>query len=180
MKTTNIIKHLDLPGHGEDWKKRISISQIIVHHTESPNVSPFEVSAWHVAKGWRRISYHYFITPHGTTFKCNEDDDLTWHCKGHNTDSLGIALSGDFDRHHPTGQQLEKLVELCCELASKYDIASDNIKGHCEFKAVRKTCPGKHLDMRTVRSLVAKCLVKKYDIKLSEYTARLKALQIKT
>ncbi len=47
------------------------------------------------AWGWLNkegISAHYLITPTGVVIQCREDDEIAWHARDHNTNSIGIEV----------------------------------------------------------------------------------------
>ena len=39
-----------------------------------------------------KLSAHVLIQPDGTAIRCRRDDQVAWHAKGHNTDSLGVEV----------------------------------------------------------------------------------------
>jgi N-acetylmuramoyl-L-alanine amidase len=62
------------------------------------------------------------------------------HCKGHNADSIGIALMGNLDKTPPTEAQVATLTRLIADLRRKYPVP---IFGHGELR--NTACPGKFL-----------------------------------
>lgn len=127
------------------------INTIILHCSDSEFGDVEEIDAWHRARGWAGIGYHFVIT--NGRLKSDQayaqyNDGLVQagraitrvgaHCKGHNTGSIGICLVGE---HGFTGRQLYKaLPELLGKLMLEFDISPDRVYGHCEFDR-GKTCP---------------------------------------
>ncbi len=103
------------------------------------------------ASGAPAVPYHYGICSKGDIFLMNDWEDVTWSVRGHNTDSLNIALLGDFDgRGHkgindPTASQLQVLDALLQKLV--HDPALVNFEGirfHSDFG--KPACPGNEIE----------------------------------
>ena len=101
-----------------------------------------QIDQWHRAKGWRMIGYHYVIRRDGTV----ETGRPLWmvgaHCKGHNTNSIGICYEGGLDaRGRPcdtrTPEQKVAMDSLVNVLHIKYPDA--RVVGHNQFS--NKPCP---------------------------------------
>lgn len=63
------------------------------------------------------------------------------HAKGHNVDSIGIAVVANFDNIKPSNKQIDVLIELCTYFMFKYDIEPNKVLGHRELDGVIKSCP---------------------------------------
>ena len=107
-------------------------------HRENPNIWLGELSTLGHA-----IGYHYFIDKTGRVTQGRADTDEGAHCKGYNTQSIGICLAGNFDVTLPTPQQVSSFKNLLVKLSTKYNIPVDKIVPHRKF--VPKTCYGKRL-----------------------------------
>lgn len=104
------------------------------------------------AKGSPAIAYHYTIEPNGTVYKCNSSWNITWHAGSRriNKRSFGICVLGDFSgidyvgKEKPTKAQLKSLKELIdvLRISDIWTIPNKNIKGHCDVKRSKKSCPG--------------------------------------
>lgn len=154
---TQIIDRIDtLPWNDSrhNWPEKRDKSQItkIVVHQAAANTSVDGINMYHISvnshispgRGCPHICYHYTIDKFGIVTKCNKHEDVVWHCKGHNSDSLGICLLGDFsgpshEGGEPTAEQLKSLKWLIDRLVleRKY-----KIYGHCELSAQKPDCPG--------------------------------------
>lgn len=109
------------------------------------------IRAWHLARGFDDVGYHYFITYDGVIQK-GRDLELTPAAqKGNNTGSIAICLAGLLPQDF-TFPQLDALVELCYDINWEYE--SITFHGHNEVST--KTCPvfnykeTLHLDERGV------------------------------
>lgn len=105
---------------------------VVIHHTASPDVSVETIRKWHIERGFKDIGYHYVIRADGTREKGREG--IGAHAKGWNH-YIGIALTGDFEKHKPTEAQYKALAKLIVELDP------DDIKLHKEVG--NTACPGR-------------------------------------
>ena len=168
MEIVNIIDLLDTNPKKKPWKKRKATNNIAIHHSQVDNQTAFNYNTWHINNNnWYRISYHYVIEETGLVYKCNEDDDYTYHVGNSNKDTIGICLPGNLDDNSMTNSQLMSLIELITELIFNYDLHSFDVKGHRVFplssRQKTKTCPGEKTDMECIRCEVAKLLTSKYN-----------------
>ena len=128
-------------------KKDDVYNKIIVHCTgwdEPETDSPEYVHNWHInKKGWAGIGYQFFINRKGEVFYCRPLKYISSHCKGYNTNSIGICMSGStFDDKNT--KQFESLIELCASLRKefkKFGMSKDTIYPHNFFDLKGKTCP---------------------------------------
>ena len=134
---------------------RASTNIIVIHHTGS--VKDIDASAeciheLHLNNGWAGIGYHFVIRKNGTIERGRPEWAIGSHAQGHNYDSLGIHLCGDFNAAKPTSEQIETTAMLIANLTEKYNIPCDrdHIIGHDEcYTGVGNTdgagCPGRNL-----------------------------------
>ena len=121
------------------------ITEIIIHCSATPigkNYTVEDIDKWHKAKGWKGIGYHYVIYLDGSVHKGRPEEEIGAHCKGHNSNSIGICYIGGLDEFGEpedtrTDKQKEALIVLLKALKAKYPAAT--IHGHREFAA--KACP---------------------------------------
>ena len=122
---------------------------LIIHHTATlRDKTTFEaVKNYHISKGWGDIGYHYFITADGTTHDGRKEITVGAHCVASdmNYRSIGICLTGNFEKEKPTEEQLESLLSLVTILKNKYNIPKDNVVGHGSVMGAKTLCPGKNL-----------------------------------
>lgn len=121
------------------------ITEIIVHCTATRagrDVTVAEIDAWHKARGFRGIGYHYVVNIGGEILHGRNIIEAGAHCMGHNAHSIGVAYVGGLDA---TGQpadtrtpaQKQALVTLLESLRRTFPGAA--IHSHRDFAA--KACP---------------------------------------
>lgn len=122
-----------------------NITEIIIHCSATPigkNYTVEDIDKWHKAKGWKGIGYHYVIYLDSSVHKGRSEEETGAHCKGHNSNSIGVCYIGGLDefgnpKDTRTPEQKEALIVLLKALKAKYSKAT--IHGHREFAA--KACP---------------------------------------
>lgn len=122
-----------------------TINEIIIHCSATQagrNVSVDEIRAWHRARGFRDIGYHYVITLDGTVHPGRPIEQAGAHCLGHNSHSIGICYVGGLDvdgtpADTRTAAQRAALTHLVTRLIARHPRAT--VHGHREF--ARKACP---------------------------------------
>ena len=122
------------------------IDEIIIHCSATPegrDHSVADVTAWHRARGFRTIGYHYLVHIDGRVERGRPESEIGAHCLGHNARSIGVCYVGGLasDCKTPkdtrTPEQLRMLRELVKGLQRKYRGAK--VYGHRDFAA--KACP---------------------------------------
>jgi N-acetyl-anhydromuramyl-L-alanine amidase AmpD len=141
------------------------IKYLIVHHTATNrDRTTFEaVKRYHTqVRGWEDIGYHWFINGKGELKKGRDEQWVGAHCKtpgySMNFQSLGIALTGNFEIENPAKEQIATLDDLLGRLRTKYSIPKENVLGHKEAEGTSTLCPGKNFlpYLRTYRKRVEK------------------------
>ena len=120
------------------------IKEIIIHCSATPLGKDFSAEVirdWHVkGNGWDDIGYHFIIRLDGTIEYGRMVDKQGAHCKGHNRDSIGIAMAGGTENGKPvfnfTRTQMLTADNLAKHLSELYNAG---IHGHNEFSS--KACP---------------------------------------
>lgn len=131
-----------------DLDHQDSVEAIYELHTASKEVKiQWGIYDTH-GKAFSDIGYHKVITSDGEVHNGRSDYLRGAHCRGFNTDSIGICLAG-VERF--TIAQLESLIKTVREYMKNYDILVSDVYGHYEFDA-RKTCP--NMNMNFIRSLL--------------------------
>lgn len=96
------------------------------------------------------LSTHYFVDFTGPVIRCVNENDIAWHAKGFNTNSIGIELMvpgifnyGSFlekiKKPWIGGDQYDSLVKLVKDLKSRYDA---KVVRHSDIDPSRKVDPG--------------------------------------
>ena len=145
-----------------------AIDSVVVHHTGSRILrdfdSPLLVKLRHrFLKGWDNVGYHYLIgngrlTEDGKIYDGRPIEMPGAHAFGHNKNSIGIAMIGNFDHSKPTDKQMATLSQLLVKLCGDYGLGADAIRGHRELEYAKTACPGKYVDMDSVRTAVTTSL----------------------
>lgn len=73
------------------------INEIILHCADTRTDQNFDVNDirdWHIQRGWSDIGYHFVILLDGTIQNGRDIDIAGAHCKGHNSDTIGVCFMG--------------------------------------------------------------------------------------
>lgn len=124
----------------------MAITHLVVHYSATPPdraVSVAEIDAWHRARGFKKIGYHYVIHQNGKIERGRDENEVGAHVAGQNTGKLGICFIGGlgpdgkgYDSRTPA--QIASMVQLIEELLSRYPGAK--VVGHRDLGATE--CPG--------------------------------------
>lgn len=132
---------------------------ITIHHSLSQDGDTLNwrsVRRYHLNKGWTDIGYHFGIE------KVRDEVEVLVgrplhkdgaHCLGHNDDTIGICLIGNFGVYDLGTCMKGKLVELITGLCYSLDIPWDEVMGHKE-RDENRTCPGDFFNLHEIRNLV--------------------------
>lgn len=123
------------------------INLIVIHCSATRVTQDFSVEdleACHLARGYKTIGYHYYITKDGHPHRCRPEEMVGAHAHGYNAHSIGICYEGGLDANGEpadtrTPAQKQTLVALLRSL--KVDYPDARIMGHCELPHVAKPCP---------------------------------------
>jgi N-acetyl-anhydromuramyl-L-alanine amidase AmpD len=116
-----------------------AIRKIIVHHT-AVDTTLEKLRASVQRRGYSDIPYHFVIDTDGTLHATRPLERMGAHCRGHNADSIGVALMGNLDRVPPTEAQVATLTRLLADLRRKYPVP---VFGHGDLRPT--ACPGRYL-----------------------------------
>tara|TARA_R110000824_G_scaffold69297_3_gene178620 strand:+ start:11611 stop:11994 length:384 start_codon:yes stop_codon:yes gene_type:complete len=102
-----------------------------------------EINNWHIDRGWSGIGYHFVVRRDGTVENGRAINQVGAHCKGFNSESIGICLvGGRGDQGQPednfTESQMETLGFLIDSLEGDYPDA--DVFGHNDLNP-HKFCP---------------------------------------
>ena len=152
LKVKNITKQLT--RHKVDQYKTRDlgrIKMIVVHHSATDSGTPQAYANYHVnTRDWPGIGYHYVIQKDGTIFQTNELDTISYHTGGQNTHSIGVCLTGNYDKQKPPAIQIQKCGELIAAIRQQFS-QDLRIKGHRDFS--NKSCPGDNVSISEIASL---------------------------
>ena len=123
-----------------------NIKRIILHCSATPegkDYSVADIDSWHRAQGYDCIGYHYVVYRDGTVHPGRPVEKAGAHCKGHNSDSVGVcyiggcAADGKTPKDTRTPAQKGAMEALVRKLLKQYPGAT--VHGHNEYAA--KACP---------------------------------------
>lgn len=116
---------------------------LIIHETESfandtahqfDPVNTYHKQLWNFKSSLGYyIGYHILIERDGTMKQARADGDIGAHTLAHNSDSLGICLSGNFGQQMPSDIQIATLKALLIQKMKQYSIPASNIVPHRYF-----------------------------------------------
>lgn len=123
------------------------INYIIIHCSATKAGQDFrakDIDRWHRERGWDGIGYHKVIDLDGTIEPGRSEAKPGAHCKGHNSDSIGICYIGGLDKNgKPADTRTELQKAALAGLVAGYKLRFPNAKvvGHRDMPNVHKACP---------------------------------------
>lgn len=136
------------------------LNRIIVHHSITANS---DLGQWQTIKtdhmenrGWRDIGYHYGVGTLQDTWHAiigRPIEQVGAHCKGHNKDSIGVCILGDYDNFWLPEDGYDFTTRFLTSLCQNNDIPSAQIYPHSAFS--EKTCCGVRINMDRIGTDVA-------------------------
>lgn len=121
-------------------KPRRRVERVFLHCSASDVPAHDDVKvmdAWHRARGWSGVGYHFFIKKDGTLQAGRDVEKTPAAQAGHNTGTIAICLHG-LDIEKFTEAQFVTLRALCFAIDTAYD-GKVTFHGHREVAA--KACP---------------------------------------
>lgn len=134
------VEFIASPHHSS--RNGAAITMVVVHCTEIPLKETVALFANPNSK--RQVSAHYVIGRKGEIIQMVEDSERANHCKGANSNSIGIEHVGT-ETDTMTSAQEASSVALIRWLLEQYDVPKKRIFGH-DFAPGRQTetsCPDK-------------------------------------
>ncbi|MDY2904640.1 MAG: peptidoglycan recognition family protein [Caecibacter massiliensis] len=145
---------------------------IVIHHVGIPDgdTPASAIHRAHLANGWAGIGYHYVIRKNGVIERGRPLAVVGAHAYGENYHTVGINVTGNFDKEVPTDAQMKSLTELVTALCRIYHIdpGPATIVGHRDVNST--DCPGKNL-YRLLPQL-------RDDVELNLYAEKLKGIHL--
>lgn len=112
---------------------------VVFHHTATKGATLSKIAKYHVEKkGWPGIAYHFAINWKGDVFQLQKLDEITYHSKGHNAESIGIVFVGNFQEKDLPIKAVKSAEALLQGLEKTLNIVG--VKGHRDIRAT--LCPG--------------------------------------
>lgn len=113
------------------------INLIVVHCSATPegrDVTAADINKMHIARGFKKIGYHYVVRLDGTVETGRKENEIGAHAKGYNANSIGVcyvgglASDGKTPKDTRTPAQKSELKKLLHTLKQRYPDA--RIVGH--------------------------------------------------
>ena len=120
--------------------KRRATNRIVVHHTAGHDNSVPEIHQMHLNRKWVGIGYHYIIRQNGNIERGRPEALRGAHAGDANVDSIGIGLTGNFERNAPTSVQITSLVALIRDIKRRL---GQNIIIVRHSDVMNTLCPGR-------------------------------------
>lgn len=136
------------------------VKYLVIHHAGGTTSNPLEdtsnqtfeiINAYHKSLGWGGCGYHYVIEKNGKVTQGRKENEEGAHTIGHNKESIGICVIGNFDVTLPTEAQISSLKTLLGVLKMRYDVP---IVPHRHF--ANKSCYGRNLSDSWASDLIKK------------------------
>jgi hypothetical protein len=122
---------------------------VVIHHTASrlaEDQTMQDIQNIHMDRNqWADVGYHFAIDRQGVIYAGRDLRVRGASVAGHNTGTMGVALTGNFELEYPQSSQLRSLQRLVNWLAYRYRLS--HLAGHGEFNP-ESECPGRHLARR--------------------------------
>ena len=140
---------------------------IVIHHSAGPTGSAAAFDKYHrEVNKWDELGYHFVIGNGSGSGDGQIEVGPRWPRQKHgahaktpdnqyNDHGIGICLVGNFDVTRPTAKQMQSLARLTAYLADTYGVSQRNIIGH-KMTGKQTDCPGKNMDIATIRAAVAR------------------------
>lgn len=127
---------------------RKSTKFIVIHCSASRpsmDVGRKEIDAWHKARGFSGVGYHFIVRRDGTVEKGRPKMAIGAHAAGYNNNSLAVCWVGGVSEDmlgaedNRTPKQKKALEKLVLDLHVEFPDA--RILGHRDLPNVNKACP---------------------------------------
>lgn len=126
------------------------VTHLVIHHTEKFGWDIHRTHHHHLNKnGWDGVGYNYFIE-YDSSIQIGRGLHVGAHAYGHNRNSIGICVTGNYDYETLSPDMRETLYVLCLHFMEMFHLNPSDVYGHRELGA-KKTCPGTSIDMEVIR-----------------------------
>lgn len=132
---------------------------IYVHHSASKeSTSAAEITRWHIERGFKTIGYHKVISMVGGVVNSvvgRAEHVVGAHTLGHNQDSLGVCVAGNYSEKTIHPLMYEELLDVLRDWMKRYGIPASQVFGHREASGAATECPGRRFDLDKLRTDLA-------------------------
>lgn len=128
------------------------VKTIYIHHFAAKKATIEQVHQWHIERGWSGIGYNEVIGKDGNVY-IGRGDNIGAHVAGHNSQSYGIGIEGNYDEEELTDDMLRLIIERIRATQERFRYA-ENVLPHRAH--AQTSCPGKNFDMNKIYNGMAK------------------------
>ena len=158
----------------EGLRTRTSTSLIVLHHSYSKDVPAAEIHAWHLARGWAGIGYHFVIRKDGSIERGRPQDMIGAHAgPGVNGHSIGICLCGNFMKELPSNAQMMSLVGLVAWLQNFYRASAGDVEIKLHRQVAATNCPGILFPVQQFESRLQQAVNNKGDASMEDWKTKI-------
>ena len=129
---------------------------VTYHHTATSDRSIEGHHDFHTdVRGWAGVGYHFQVRSDGTLEVGRPLSIQGAHAGGEaNRQTIGVAISGNFDQNRPPQEQLEAVAELHVWLERVYFNKKLELFEHSDW--MNTSCAGNHFDLNKLEELIEK------------------------
>ena len=159
------------PRHNYRRTALANKQKYVPHMSGSDLDDVFKIARFHTApsapapnglplgKGWPGIGYHEVTHPDGQRYRCWDYEVISYHVGNTNWQCVGNCLTGDFNAHPPTPEQIDALVQSIVDYnayrTADPQLSRCSIDYHDYLRPGWTTCPGKFFPREEVARRVA-------------------------
>ena len=126
-----------------EYEERPTTEVIVIHHAGFPDgdkdSSAEDIHKFHRdVNGWAGIGYHYVIRKDGTIEQGRRPNMVGAHAYGHNKNSVGICVAGNFEIAKPNRAQMDSLKLLTAWLLNDTACPGENL--YRKLDEIRRYC----------------------------------------
>ncbi|MEG2814868.1 MAG: peptidoglycan recognition family protein, partial [Oscillospiraceae bacterium] len=118
---------------------RSTTTHLIIHHAAGEG-SVENIHAFHLAKGWAGIAYHYYVRRDGTVYRGRPENMRGGHTTNWNYCSIGACFEGNFEGEKMSAAQEKAGAELIADIVSRHP--GITVGRHRDYG--QTACPGKN------------------------------------
>jgi len=152
-KSHKNIDIIDLtPAFSNNNVRKHTCEYIVIHHAGGDGVINDVVNVHFREHQWHSLGYHYMVDKEGKVYQLRNDNENCPHSLYYNDNAIAILLMGNFNEKEPTKEQWKSALALTVLLQKKYNISTENVKGHKELEGNVTDCPGKMFNLDKFRN----------------------------
>lgn len=155
------VPFIDQPSPNFDERNcRRPVDMVVLHYTGMPTAV---AALQRLTDPEAKVSSHYLIDEDGTIYRLVPEEKRAWHAgvafwrgvRDVNARSIGIELVNpghEFGYREFPGVQIDALIALLKDIASRYEIMPGNYVGHSDVAPTRKEDPGELFPWRRLHA----------------------------